>query len=153
MGGFWTNSPPASTPSTPPSTGDNTETVSTRPSSVSVKPSPSPAKALSTPFPTQWLDDTNGAGQTAGKTSGALPMPPSSTTSDTTTKSPKVEHSPLPHLPFVPPPDRNPSLTGFPRFHPDPSSILLSYPRSNIDHTHDFYGIYNPPEKGLWSLA
>ncbi|KAF9403846.1 hypothetical protein BGX21_009212 [Mortierella sp. AD011] len=49
--------------------------------------------------------------------------------------------------------NRNPSLTGFPRFHPDPSSILLSYPRSNIDHTHDFYGIYNPPEKGLWSLA
>jgi len=38
-------------------------------------------------------------------------------------------------------------------FKPDPSSILLQYPRSNIDRVQDFYEIYNPPEKGWWSVA
>ncbi|KAF9346876.1 hypothetical protein BGX26_001621 [Mortierella sp. AD094] len=146
MGAFWTNTPSPSASSTPSPPGDNID-------SVSVKPSPSPVKALSTPFPTQWLDDNSGVGQTAGKVPGASPTSSQSSVSDTTTNSPKVEPSPLPHLPFVPPPDQNPSLTGFPRFKPDPSSILLSYPRSNLDHTHDFYEIYNPSEKGLWSVA
>ncbi|KAG0200030.1 hypothetical protein BGX33_011252, partial [Mortierella sp. NVP41] len=32
-------------------------------------------------------------------------------------------------------------------------SILLAYPRSNVDRIQDFYEIYNPSEKGLWSFT
>ncbi|KAF9114297.1 hypothetical protein BGX27_011198 [Mortierella sp. AM989] len=141
MGGFWTNSSPSTpTPTTVPPPGDSTD-------SVSVKPAPSPVKALTTPFPTQWL------GEDGRETPDTTSTPPPTTEPGSTTASPKVEPSPLPKLPFVPSPDRNPDLTGSPRFKPDPSSILLSYPRSNVDHTHDFYDIYNPPEKGLWSIG
>ncbi|KAF9090318.1 hypothetical protein BGX29_011548, partial [Mortierella sp. GBA35] len=50
-------------------------------------------------------------------------------------------------------PEHNPDLKVFSRFKADPSSILLAYPRSNVDRIQDFYEIYNPSEKGLWSFT
>ncbi|CAO3572337.1 unnamed protein product [Mortierella alpina] len=149
MGGFWPSRSSSASPQPPHPSGDSND-------DVSVKPAPASSRALSTPFPTQWP---------ASIPSSATPPPngtrvsetgaPHSTevhrTKDPATHSPRLDHSPLPHLPFVPDADRNLDLKIFSRFRPDPSSILLAYPRSNVDHIHDFYSIYNPSEKGLWS--
>ncbi|KAF9354313.1 hypothetical protein BGX34_011104 [Mortierella sp. NVP85] len=126
---------------------------------VSIKPAPVPARALSTPFPaSQGLipyDDstTTSKGDDRAVKDDRIPSPSSSQTSSTTSSSPRLETTPLPHLPFIPPPEKNPDLKMFSMFKPDPSSILLHYPRSNIDRVQDFYEIYNPPEKGWWSVA
>ncbi|KAI1320107.1 hypothetical protein EDD11_002079 [Mortierella claussenii] len=155
MGGYWTRSPPSpstntNTTTTDPSSGDSTDTVS-------VQPAPVPAKALTTPFPTQWLLDIkqqHPADEATVDSNLSTPIQSlSSTTSSDTTPSPRLRVSPLPNLPFVPSPAQNPDLKLFSRFKADPSSILLAYPRSDIDRIHDFYEIYNPSEKGLWSVA
>ncbi|KAG0049731.1 hypothetical protein BGZ83_005438 [Gryganskiella cystojenkinii] len=130
MGGFW-NRASSTTPST------STEQDDT--DSISVRPAPVPVKALTTPFGTQ---------SPAGHGNQTRPD-----ANHTTSSSPRVEHHDMPHLPFVLPPESNPSLTGETRFKADPSSILLSYPRSNVDHIHDFYSIYNPPETTFWTMT
>ncbi|KAF9084094.1 hypothetical protein BGX23_010848 [Mortierella sp. AD031] len=157
MGGFWTLRSSASSSSTT-STDTNPKDDS---DSVSVHPAPAPQKALSTPFPAQWP-----ATATSSETAGATPDHPGgdsrargSTTTTAEAKGhthehpPKLEPSPLPPLPFVPSPEHNPDLKVFSRFKADPSSILLAYPRSNVDRIQDFYEIYNPSEKGLWSFT
>lgn len=135
MGGFWTRS--TSTNSATASSGaspiDDTD-------SVSVRPAPMPVKALTTPFGSQPSDPTAHGNQTGPHANDS-------------TASPRVKHSALPQLPFVPSPEVNPDLKGEALYKADPSSILLSYPRSNVDHTHDFYGLYNPPETTFWSLT
>ncbi|KAF9547722.1 hypothetical protein EC957_007887 [Mortierella hygrophila] len=139
MGGFWTSRSPASSSSTTTTTQDDTD-------SISVRPAPAPASALSTPFPTQFsvnVPDSTGKTKAAERGGDAA----------THEHSPRLEPSPLPHIPFVPDADQNPDLKYFSRFRADPSSILLQYPRSNVDHIHDFYEIYNPSEKGLWAFG
>ncbi|KAF9966558.1 hypothetical protein BGZ70_001967 [Mortierella alpina] len=148
MGGFWPSRSSSASPQPPqsphPSRDSNDD--------VSVKPAPAP----STPFPTQWpasipSSSTPPPKDTPVSETGAPRLVEEDQKRDPATHSPRLEHSPLPHLPFVPDADRNLDLKIFSRFRPDPSSILLAYPRSNIDHIHDFYSIYNPSEKGLWS--
>ncbi|KAI9240134.1 hypothetical protein MVEG_10582 [Podila verticillata NRRL 6337] len=162
MGGFWTRSPSSSSdsiseslpPPLPPthySKGDD--------DSVSVKPAPAPAKALSTPLPSRWFSIASDRSETQASDLREQPSKPTSATEAPQTlpssshPSPKLEHSPLPDLPFIPSPDQNPSLTGSTPYKADPSSILLSYPRSNVDHVHDFYGLYNPPESKIWGMT
>lgn len=159
MGGFWTRSPSSdsfseSLPPLPPThyTKDDDD-------SVSVKPAPAPAKALSTPLPSRWFSiSSDRLGAEASDLREQPSMPTSSTgtpqtLSSSSHPSPKLEHSPLPNLPFIPSPDQNPSLTGSTPYKADPSSILLSYPRSNVDHVHDFYGLYSPPESKIWGMT
>lgn len=159
MGGFWTRSPSSdsfseSLPPLPPThyTKDDDD-------SVSVKPAPAPAKALSTPLPSRWFSiSSDRSGAEASDLREQPSMPTSSTgtpqtLSSSSHPSPKLEHSPLPNLPFIPSPDQNPSLTGSTPYKADPSSILLSYPRSNVDHVHDFYGLYSPPESKIWGMT
>ncbi|KAI8358152.1 acyltransferase-domain-containing protein [Mortierella sp. GBAus27b] len=146
MRGIWTRS--AAPPPHDPIRRDDAD-------SVSVKPAPVPIRALSAPFPTQ-EDGSTAQHDDSGTTSSGddrIPIPTSSQTTSTSSASPRQEHSPLPQLPFVPSPDKNPDLKGFSPFKPDPTSILLQYPRSSIDRVQDFYEIYNPPERGLWSAA
>ncbi|KAH7053734.1 acyltransferase-domain-containing protein [Linnemannia elongata] len=146
MGGFWTSRSPASSPSTTTTTVNTTDNLQDDTDSVSVRPAPAPAKALSTPFPTQFsahVPDSTGKKTAAEGGRDAA----------THEHSPRLEPSPLPHIPFVPDADHNPDLKHFSRFKADPSSILLQYPRSDVDHIHDFYEIYNPSEKGLWSFG
>ncbi|KAF8926846.1 hypothetical protein BGZ47_002494 [Haplosporangium gracile] len=141
MGGFWTPSSASSSVTTPITDNAHDDT-----NSVSVKPAPAPKRALSTPFPTQWPDNgpdsTEGAKHTATGEAAA-----------THEHTPRLEPSPLPHIPFVPSAEYNPDLKCFSRFKADPSSILLQYPRSSVDHIHEFYEIYNPSEKGLWNFG
>ncbi|KAF9437278.1 hypothetical protein BGZ76_001340 [Entomortierella beljakovae] len=139
MSGFWTSSS-----SSPSQQGNCVE-------NISVKSSPIPAKAPSTLFRTEGSNNLNDSQEGSKGTSNPIETPRSDI--DTGTNSPRVERSPLPRLPFIPSPEQNPGLTGYPRYRADPSSILLSYPRSNIDRTHDFYGIYNPPTKGPWTIG
>ncbi|KAF9922664.1 hypothetical protein FBU30_007229 [Linnemannia zychae] len=150
MGGFWTSRSSASSSSTTDTLNDV--------DSVSVKPAPAPAKALVTPFPTQWPHDVPDSTRKAGSTGAVADQKQSALDSSAHSTaahehSPRLEPSPLPHIPFVLDANNNPDLKVFSRFKADPSSILLQYPRSNIDHIHDFYGIYNPSEKGLWSFG
>jgi hypothetical protein len=163
MGGFWTRSPSSFSGSTseslppplPPAAHYPKEEVD----SVSVKPAPAPVKALSTPLPSRWFSMSSDRSE--AETAIDLQEQPSPTTSTETPQpssssshpSPRLQHSSLPNLPFVPSPDRNPLLTGSTPFKADPSSILLSYPRSNVDHVHDFYGLYNPPESKIWGMT
>ncbi|KAG0264259.1 hypothetical protein BG011_007149 [Mortierella polycephala] len=143
MGGFWSTRSASSN-------DDNTQ-VRSDTDGVSVKPAPDPAKALSTPFPTQWPANaypTSTPSQQSTDEKSARP-----TDTDRKTALPRAEHTQLPHIPFVPDSDHNPDLKGYSRFKADPSSILLAYPRSNVDHIHDFYSIYNPSEKGLWGIT
>lgn len=160
MGGFWPSRSSASSSSTS-TTIDNTTTSSSSDvsDSVSVRPAPAPAKALSTPFPTQW--PANGPGS-SGQIQAADHHENVHDNSETRSAarddathehSPRLKPSPLPHMPFVPDADHNPDLKYYSRFRADPSSILLQYPRSNVDHIHDFYEIYNPSEKGLWGFG
>ena len=146
MGGFWTSRSPASSSSTTTTTGNTTNNLQDDTDSVSVRPAPAPARALSTPFPTQFPANVP---DSAGKT----PAAEGGGDAATHEHSPRLEPSPLPHIPFVPNADQNPDLKYFSRFKADPSSILLQYPRSDVDHIHDFYEIYNPSEKGLWSFG
>lgn len=146
MGGFWTSRSPASSSSTTTTTANTTDNLQDDTDSVSVRPAPAPAKALSTPFPTQFpanVPDSAEKKKAAERGGDAA----------THEHSPRLEPSPLPHIPFVPDADQNPDLKYFSLFKADPSSILLQYPRSNVDHIHDFYEIYNPSEKGLWSFG
>ncbi|KAF9408637.1 hypothetical protein BGZ94_002241 [Podila epigama] len=180
MGGFWTRSTSssastdASAESPSPSHSHSQQTAHPSPldqtAAVSVQPAPAPAKALTAPLPSRWfsLSSASAADRIADPTANtkqietASESHPHSTSSPsknhtepsrTIKPSPKQEHSALPPLPFIPSPDHNPDLTGFTRFKADPSSILLQYPRSNVDHIHDFYSIYNPSEKGLWAAS
>ncbi|KAF9318194.1 hypothetical protein BG003_011671 [Podila horticola] len=163
MGGFWTRSPSSSYGSTseslPPSLPPAARYPKEEVDSVSVKPAPAPVKALSTPLPSRWFSISSDRSETeAAIDHQEQPSPTTSTETPQTSSasshpSPRLEHSPLPNLPFVPSPDQNPSLTGSTPFKADPSSILLSYPRSNVDHVHDFYGLYNPPESKIWGMT
>lgn len=159
MGGFWTSRSSASSSSTSTTTNNTTTTSSDDTDSVSVRPAPAPTKALATPFPTQWPANVpDSTGHTPAADHHGVhdhSKAHSATASDAATHehSPRLEPSPLPHIPFVPDADHNPDLKNFSRFRADPSSILLQYPRSNVDHIHDFYEIYNPSEKGLWSFG
>lgn len=167
MRGFWTRSSSSSPDSTseslppplPPPLPPAEHYPKAEIDSVSVKPAPAPIKALSTPLPSRWLSissDRSGT-ETAidlqEQPSPTTPTETPQTSSASSHPSPRLEHSPLPNLPFVPSPDQNPSLTGSTQFKADPSSILLSYPRSNVDHVHDFYGLYNPPESKIWGMT
>ncbi|GJJ76384.1 monolysocardiolipin acyltransferase [Entomortierella parvispora] len=135
MGGFWNRSTSTNSAATPSSGSPIDDT-----DSVSVRPAPVPVKALTTPFGSQSPDSKEQGNQTGPHANDS-------------TASPRVKHSALPHLPFVPPPEANPDLKSAAFYQADPSSILLSYPRSNVDHIHDFYGLYNPPETAFWSLT
>ncbi|KAF9937521.1 hypothetical protein BGZ67_001198 [Mortierella alpina] len=148
MGGFWPSRSSAASQPDHPTREDH--------DAVSMNPAPAPSRALSTPFPTQWSASIPGGSTpppkgTPESETGAPRLAGEERKRDPATHSPRLEHSPLPHLPFVPDADQNVDLKIFSRFRPDPSSILLAYPRSNVDHIHDFYSIYNPSEKGLWS--
>ncbi|KAF9191082.1 hypothetical protein BGZ51_007791 [Haplosporangium sp. Z 767] len=143
MGGFWSTRSASSN-------DDNTQ-IRDDVDGVSVKPAPDPAKALATPFPTQWPKSAYPTSTPNQKITDDKPAHPTDT--DHRAALPRAEHTQLPHIPFVPDPDHNPDLKGYSRFKADPSSILLSYPRSSIDHVQDFYSIYNPSEKGLWSFT
>ncbi|KAG0214299.1 hypothetical protein BGX28_002407 [Mortierella sp. GBA30] len=145
MGGFWSTRSSASSPPHHHAADDN--------DSVSVKPAPAPAKALTTPFPTQWPSTTPSSSTPSEEDKDSSKAKGDQHKTTSATHPPRLEHSPLPHLPFVPDPDQNPDLKIFSRFKPDPSSILLSYPRSSVDRIHDFYSIYNPSERGLWSYT
>ncbi|KAG0361814.1 hypothetical protein BGZ54_008926 [Gamsiella multidivaricata] len=152
MGGFFTRAPSTPSPTDVPQ-DDNDDR-----NSISVRPAPVPAKALSTPFPTQWpatgADDSTATSKLGtSDNAGARDHISSQSSATATSSSPRLEQNPLPHLPFVPSPEHNPDLKWAPRFRADPSSILLAYPRTNVDHIHDFYQIYNPPEKGWWNVA
>ncbi|KAF9915292.1 hypothetical protein BX616_006505 [Lobosporangium transversale] len=164
MGGFWKRSSLSSPPLSPTVNNSASASEGADDNAVSVQPAPVPVAALTVPLPTQWSHSV--PGPQAGARAGAIvdgpkanvpipsPAPLSSQTGPTeTSPSPRQEFHPLPPLPFVLSPDQNPDLKTFSTFKPDPSSILLSYPRTNIDRIQDFYEIYNPPEKGLWNLA
>ncbi|KAG0006499.1 hypothetical protein BGZ65_007321 [Modicella reniformis] len=142
MRGFWTQFSSSSVPTNNTPAGDDTD-------SVSVKPAPAPARALSTPFPIKDATKTTGQYDSSTTTTGD----DKDRISSSQTSSPKLEPSPLPDLPFIPPPDQNPDLKGLSIFNADPSSLLLQYPRSNIERVQDFYQMYNPPERGWWDVA